>query len=138
MTDHEPAQHPAPTSAPRQVDVLLQDALQVSPTEDEQPVQALAPRRPDPPLGVGVGARCPVRCADHAGAPGAEHVVERAGELGIAIADEHRRREARLVQIPGEVAGLLGHPRCGRLRAAAGDEHPSGVDFDDEEHVQGL
>jgi hypothetical protein len=63
------------------VDELVEDAPHVTLTEDVQPVQALAPHRPDPPLGMGIRARGPVRGADHVGALGADHVIERAGNV---------------------------------------------------------
>jgi hypothetical protein len=38
--------------------------LEVPPAADDDPVEALAPERPDAAPGVGVGPRCPDRCAD--------------------------------------------------------------------------
>jgi hypothetical protein len=39
-------------------DVDLQDALKLRATDDQDPVEALAPHRADEALGVGVGTRC--------------------------------------------------------------------------------
>jgi hypothetical protein len=96
------------------VGVLAEHPLEVPATEDQQPIQALTPDRADLAFGDRVRARRPDRRPDHAHAFGSEHVVERARELGVSIADQHRGVDARLVPVPHEVAGLLGHPRGGR------------------------
>jgi hypothetical protein len=116
--------------------VLAQDPFEVALAGDEQPVQAFAPDGADPALGVGPGARCAEGRADHAHALGAEQVVERAGELDVAVPDEDRRSAARVVEPPAELTCLLGHPRRGRVGGAAGDEHAPGVDLEEEQHVQ--
>ena len=46
------------------LDVLPQDTFELALAEDEQPVQAFAPNRPDPALGMGPGAGCSERRAD--------------------------------------------------------------------------
>src|SRR5512132_962814 len=88
--------------------VRAKDALEVAPSSDELPVQALRTGRADPPLGEGVRSWSPEWDAEDVDSFGAEHLVERACVLPVAIADE----EARLVELvlDGEVPGLLGDP----------------------------
>jgi hypothetical protein len=117
------------------LDVRAQDPFQVALAEDEQPVQAFAPNRPDPALGMGPGAGCLERRADDTHALGAEHLVEGSRELGVAVPDQQRRACVRVVGSPAELAGLLGHPRGARMRGAAGDEDTARVDLEDEQHV---
>ena len=42
------------------------------------------------------------------------------------------------VQLPGQVAGLLGDPDGRRARGAAGHEHASGLELAEEQHEQRL
>jgi hypothetical protein len=82
---------------PRRVvvlDALAQDTFEVALAEDQRPVQAFAPKRPDPALGMGPGAGCSERRADDTHALGAEHGVEGSGELRVAIPDQHRRKKS--------------------------------------------
>jgi hypothetical protein len=68
------------------LDIDVEDLLEVAAPDDQQPVQALGPHRSDPALRVGVGVRRLHRRDQHLGALGAEHVVEAAGELRVAVA----------------------------------------------------
>jgi Rhodopirellula transposase DDE domain len=120
------------------VDVLVQDPLEVALAEDEHPVQAFPADGADPPLGMRAGARRLERRPHHAHALGAEDVVERARELRIPIPDQHRRSHARPLERPDQVAGLLGHPGCGWVGGAAGEEHAPGLDVDEEERVEDV
>jgi hypothetical protein len=70
------------------LDVDGEDAFEVSAVADQEPVQALDPDRADPPFGVGIRLRRPHRCADHFDALGGEDVIERGGELGVAVTDQ--------------------------------------------------
>jgi hypothetical protein len=60
------------------------------------------------------------------------------GNLASRSRTSSVRFEARLVQIPGEVVGLLGDLRGGWVRGAASDEHSPRVDVDEEQHVEGV
>ena len=71
------------------LDVHPEDLLQVTTADDQQPVQALRADGPDLTLRVGVRVRRLDRRDEHLGALGAEHVVEPATELGVAVA-EHK------------------------------------------------
>lgn len=68
--------------------VLSQYRLQVSATEHEGPVQALASDGPHESFRVGVRLGCPNGGPDDVHTFGGEDLVERAGELRVAISDE--------------------------------------------------
>jgi hypothetical protein len=72
-------------------DVAPEHLLKVPAADDEQPVKALGPHRPDPALGVGVGVGRLHRRHKRLGSLRREDVVEGAGELRIPIADEEPR-----------------------------------------------
>ena len=74
------------------LDVLAEHMAQMALSKDEQPVQALPAERSDPALTDGVGARRPDGGADDSDALGAKHLVERRGELGVAIPDQELDR----------------------------------------------
>ena len=63
------------------LDVDLQDALELSAADDQDPVKALAPHRADEALGVRVGTRCPDRRLDDPEPFASEHLVEPASDL---------------------------------------------------------
>jgi len=67
-------------------------AVEVAPTQDQCPVEALGPDRLDHPFGMGVRVRSPDRRADHAHPFRAEYRVERPRELRVAVADEEPDR----------------------------------------------
>jgi hypothetical protein len=89
------------------LDVDPQHLLEVAAPDDQQPVQALGPHRPDPALGVGVGVRRLHRRDQHLGALGAAHVVEAAGELRVAVAQHKAQLSSSFAEHQQQVAGLL-------------------------------
>jgi hypothetical protein len=91
--------------------VDAQHLLKVATPKDQWPVQALSPHRPDPAFRVGVGVRCLHRRDQHLGALGAEHVVEAAGELRVAVAQHEAQLSASFAEHQQQVAGLLGDPQ---------------------------
>lgn len=101
------------------LDVDLQDPLELRATDDQDPVKALAPHRADEALGVRVGTRCPDRRLDDLESFASEHLVEGAGELGVAIVDQEARRGRFVGERPREVACLLRDPRCARIGGVA-------------------
>jgi hypothetical protein len=68
------------------------------------------PDRPHPPHAERVGVQGPDRGEDDLHAFGPEHLVERAGELGIAVVDQEPQGPSVLVQGHGQVLGLLADP----------------------------
>ena len=77
-------------------------------SEDQSVVQTLPPHRSHEALGEGVCLRGADRRADDAHSLAAEHLIEGARVLGVAITDE----EAGLGEaaLDRQVAGLLGYP----------------------------
>jgi hypothetical protein len=66
--------------------------LEMTPAEDEDPVETVGADRAYPTLGAGVCVRCLDRCADHLDALGAEDLVEGAAEFRVAVVDEKPER----------------------------------------------
>src|SRR5664279_4614962 len=85
--------------------------IEMPPTEDERPVEALDPDGLDHPFRVGIGIRGPDRRSDHAYPLGAEHRVERDAELRVPVSDEEPDGRRVAIEVHGEVPGLLGDPR---------------------------
>jgi hypothetical protein len=113
-----------------------EDLLQVPLPDDQQPVQALSADGTDPPLRVGVRVRRLDRRNEHLGALGAEHVVERATELGIPIAQQELDAAPLLAEHQQQVPCLLGDPGAVGVGSHAGEMDPAGVQLDEEQHVQ--
>jgi hypothetical protein len=74
-------------------EVLGEDMLETTPTEDENSVEALPADAAHEPLGDRVRSRGPDRRPDDPDALGAEHVVEAGGELRVPIAENLTSRE---------------------------------------------
>ena len=72
-------------------DVVGEHPLQVRPTEDEEPVEALPSDGAHPPLGIGVGHRRPDRDLEDLDALAGEHCLEGGHELGVPIADQEAK-----------------------------------------------
>jgi hypothetical protein len=70
------------------VDIGPERPVEMSPTEDERPVEALVPDRLDHALGVGVGVRSPDGRHDHPGPFRANDLVERPAELRVPVSNE--------------------------------------------------
>ena len=108
------------------LDVLGEHGIQMAASEDERPVEALAPDGADLALADGVRPGCPDRALDDPGALCGEDGVEGSRELGVAIADEELRQgtTASLQQLRGQrppttqdVMRSWGAPNAGGTRA---------------------
>jgi hypothetical protein len=78
----------------------------VAAVEDQQPVEALAADGSDEALGDGVCLRRPHRRLDDPDAAAAEHLVEDAAVLAVAVADQQASTLAG--ELEAEIARLLG------------------------------
>ena len=116
--------------------VDLEHLLQVATPDDQQPIQALSSDRSNPPLGVGVRVGRLHRRQEHLDTLRAEHIVECAAELRVAVVDKEAQPSPSFSEHQQEVSGLLGDPGTVRVGAHAGQVDPSGVQFDEEQHVQ--
>ena len=52
-----------------------------------------------------------------------EHGIETGNELGVAIADQETQPLDPIAKVHEEIAGLLGHPRSGRVGRDAREMH---------------
>jgi hypothetical protein len=69
-------------------DVAVEDAKEVTAAGDQEMVQAFPAHGTDPALGNGVGVRGLYRCRDDLCIDRAPDVIERPGELAVAVADQ--------------------------------------------------
>jgi hypothetical protein len=76
------------------------------------------------------------RCADDLGTGRTPDIVECPGELRVSVADQEVERGGTVAEVEEEVAGLLGHPRPGRVGGDTGKVHLPAAQFDDEQHIQ--
>jgi hypothetical protein len=89
------------------LDILVDDGLEMSTTEDEHPVQTFTPDSTDEALSDGVCTGRPDRSADGPDTLEAEDLVEAGRELGVTIADQEFDRPGSLGQVIGQIPGLL-------------------------------
>jgi hypothetical protein len=89
------------------LDIGPERPIEMPPTEDEGPVEALGPDRLDHALGVGVGVRSPDGRHDHLGPFRANDLVERPAELRVPVSDEEPDGARPSVEVGREVPGLL-------------------------------
>ena len=117
-------------------DVDREDSFEVPSVHDQDPVEAFAADGADPPFDEGVRAGCAYRCADRSDAFGTEHLIERRGELAVAVVDQEPDRLHPFDERLDDVARLLGRPLTGRVRGDARQIHLPGREFDEDECVQ--
>jgi hypothetical protein len=89
--------------------VDAQHVLEMSATEDENPIETVGAERPDPAFGIGVRVRGLDWCPDHLDALGVKDLVERVAELLVAIVDQESERVV-VTELHDEVARLLHDP----------------------------
>jgi hypothetical protein len=89
------------------LDVRGEDCFEVSASEDQHPVKALAADGADHALADGVDARGLDRGLDDPDGVATEDGVEGGGVFGVAIADEELDRGGAVGEFRREVAGLL-------------------------------
>jgi hypothetical protein len=118
------------------LDIDAEDPIKVPSPDDQQPVQALDADGPHPAFGIGVRVGRLDWRAQHLGTHGAEHVIEGAAELRVAVADQQVHPSSPLVEHQQQVACLLGDPGAVRVGGDAGQVHPAGVQLDEEQHIQ--
>jgi hypothetical protein len=95
--------------------VNAEHALELAAVDDQDPVEALAPERADPALGVGVGVWRSDRRADDRHAFAAEDLVEAAAELAVAVVEEEAEGLLPVVEEHQQVARLLRDPATIRI-----------------------
>ena len=90
------------------LDVDAQDVFEVAAANDQEPVATLVADGADESLRVGVRLRCLHRRVDHPDSFATEHLVERSGELAVAIVDQETHPLKQVGET--EVARLLDDP----------------------------
>ena len=68
----------------------------------------------------------------------ADDSVEADRELRVPIADQEPAGQGTVLDLPRQIAGLLGDPGSGRVRGAAGEMHPPRPQLDEEQDVDRL
>ena len=86
----------------------------------------------------GVHARSLDRGAQDPRAGGLEDGVERGGEVRSAVADQEPDALEPLVEVEGEVAGLLHRPLAGGMWRDATDVHPAGAVLNEHQDIKSL
>jgi hypothetical protein len=117
-------------------EILGQDLLEMTASEDKEPVQTLSADGADKTLGERVRLWGSNRSHDDPDALGAEHLVEAGGELRVSVTDQELDLSGTLAQDETQVAGLLGDPPPTGLAVDTRESDPPGVDLDEEQHVQ--
>jgi hypothetical protein len=119
-------------------DVRGEDVVEVSATDDQQPIKALAASATDPAFGVCPCFRRPHGRFDYADALRAEDLVELAGELTVTVTDKEQRPNILAVEVHEQVARLLRDPAPVGVGRDPGETNTPGRDFDKEQDVEAL
>ncbi len=117
-------------------DVDREDAFEVPSVHDQDPIEALTADGADPPLDERVRAGCSYGRADCSDAGGTEHLIERRGELAVAIVDQKPDRLRPFDERLDDVARLLGRPLTRRVRRDTSQVHMPGRKLDEHKHIQ--
>jgi hypothetical protein len=117
------------------VDVDSEHSLQMPLIQDEEPVQALGPHRPDPAFRVRIRSGRLHRRADHLAGRAAEDLIKGPRELAVSITHEEPAATVEFWALEDEISSLLRDPGGVRLRGAAADVYPPVVQLDEEQHV---
>src|SRR5262249_35007482 len=119
-------------------DVIGEDVVEGSATENQEPVEAFAACAADPTVSVRPCRRRPHRRFDHADAFGAEDLVELAGELPIPVTNDKPRPDILIVELHQQVARLLSNPAAVGVSRDPGEVDTAGRELDEEEDVEAL
>jgi hypothetical protein len=110
--------------------------IEMSPTQDQRPIDALGPDGLDHPFRVGVGVGGPNRSWDHLGPLRAEDLVEWSDELGVPIADEEPDCGRVVISVHHEVSGLLGDPDRIGMHSRGTQVNPPAREFDEQQDIE--
>src|SRR6266545_1603420 len=111
-------------------------ALEVPSIQDQHPIEALTADGADPPLDERVRAGCSYGRADCSDAVGTEYLIERRGELAVAIVDQTPDRLRPFDERLDDVARLLGRPLTRRVRRDPSQVHMPRRKLDEHKHIQ--
>jgi len=83
-------------------------------------------------------AECPHRRAQNVHTLAGEHGIKNAGELAIAIPDQHRELSRAVTEVHDKVACLLGNPGAAGVGGDSQKVNATGRVFHHEQHIQPL
>src|SRR6266516_1229481 len=115
--------------------VNAEHVLELAAVDDQDPVEALAPERADPALGVGVGVWRSDRRADDRHAFAAEDLVEAAADLAVAVVEEEAEGLLPVVEEHQQVPRLLCDPVTIRISRARDELDLAALERDEEEDI---
>ena len=81
-------------------------------------------------------SRRPVGQADDLDALAPEDVIEPCGELGVSVTEQEPGAQLAVLELPGQVPSLLGHPLAGRVSGASCEVDATAAELDEEEDVE--
>ena len=120
------------------VDEDANDLLEMLAVEDQEPIQTLRANRPHEPFRNTVCLRRAKRRANDLYPLALKDPVKTLGELLIPIANQEAERVLARRQRPGQLPGLLRHPRPARSGRAPREMHATSAELDEEQHVEPL
>jgi len=112
---------------------FFEESAKLALVPDQRPVEQFMAHGTDPSLSERVRLRCTVWDGVDRAADRREHIIEGACVLASAVADHE---PDGLVVAHQEVPGGLGGPAPGGVGGDPGEVHPSGVELDEEQHVE--
>ena len=113
------------------IDKYSERSHEVPCVQDQQPVQAFSPNRPNEPLRDPIRLRGLNRRTNNARALRLKDDIETARELSIMVANQESDWVSTLEERPCDVPRLLRHPFAVGIRRAAGQVHATTGDFDE-------
>jgi hypothetical protein len=119
------------------IDKYSERSHEVPCVQNQQPVQAFRPNRPNEPLRDPIRLRDLNRRTNNARALRLKDDIETARELSIMVANQESDWVSTLGERPCDMPRLR-HPFAVGMRRAAGQVHATTGDFDEEQHVQAL
>ena len=118
--------------------VFLQYIVEMSIVKNEYVIETFLSDGPYPAFRVAVGLWGTKWCADNIKSHRAKHVVERSTELGVPVMDKKSKGPFHFLQLPDELASLLGCPEPIGARCYSSEMHSPRTQFNEEEYVKSL
>ena len=117
------------------VDVVDDEAFELSLVQDDGAVEQLAAQSADPAFSESVRDWGADGCHEDLEALGSEDLVEGVNELAASVTHERSGIGEAVGMAQEQVAGCLGGRRAGRVGGDSGEDHFAGGDVDEEQQV---
>ena len=101
--------------------------------QDKDQIQAFFSDSPNPLFGVRIGIGCQVGGVDDMKGFTLKDGVKGMGELAIVVVDQEMQGGFSAIKFPNKLSDLLGEPDIVGVVRDAGEVHPAGADFDEED-----